>query len=124
MLKIKDFFSRRPHFVPAVIAAVMLLAALASWPYGYYKLLRWFVCAAGIFVAFTAYACEKPWALWAFVLIAMLFNPIAPVHLTRQIWSVLIVHAALGFLASIFVIWTKPSSTQTEKDQEHEALHP
>ena len=40
----KSFVSSRPHSVPAIIAAVMLLAALGKWPYDYYKLLRW-VCA-------------------------------------------------------------------------------
>ena len=102
----------------------MLFGALGRWPYDYYKLLRWVTCAAAVFVVVLAVVYEKHWIAWPFGVVELAFNPVAPIHLTREIWAFLNVGAALGFLASIFVIWTKPSSTQTEKDQEHEALHP
>lgn len=111
MLKIKDFFSRRPHFIPAVIAAVMLLAALARWPYGYYVLLRWVVCASAIFVLLIG-ALYKNEEVWPFAVVGVLFNPLVPIHLTREIWAVLDVGAAVVFLASI------PLLSVMKKDQE------
>ena len=36
----------------ALVAAVLLVGALRDgWPYGYFTLLRWVVCAAGVAVA-------------------------------------------------------------------------
>ena len=45
----------RPHLIPATIAALMLLAAVGDWPYGYYQLLRFIICAAGAYVAWLSY---------------------------------------------------------------------
>ena len=47
---------KRPHLIPAVIAAIMLLLALASWPCGYYQLLRFVVCGiAGYIVVLSIF---------------------------------------------------------------------
>jgi len=108
MTDAKQFISQRPHFIPAVIAAVVLLGALGRWPYGYYRILRWVTCAAAVVVAYYGYACEKPWGIWVFVFIAALFNPIFPVHLARQTWQVIDLAAATTFIAAAFTI-TKPT---------------
>jgi len=78
---------KRPHFVPCVIVAVMLFLALASWPYGYYQLLRIFVCGVSAYAAFLAYNCQRIWATWIFGFIAVLFNPLIPIHLSRELWE-------------------------------------
>lgn len=76
----------RPFLVLGVIASVVLLGALGSWPYGYYRFLRWVVCIAAVVMAFGAYARRMLWAVWLLGFIALLFNPLAPVHLTRDVW--------------------------------------
>ena len=68
--------------VPSIAAAVMLVGALLNWPYGYYVFLRWVVCLKAVFCAFSAYTIKKTWLAWAFVLVAVLFNPLVPIHLT------------------------------------------
>ena len=65
---------KRPHLIPAIIAAIMLLLALAPWPYGYYQLLRFVTCGVAVYVAFIAYRWQKMWAVWLFGFIAVLFN--------------------------------------------------
>ena len=53
-------------------------------------------------MAFTAYKQEKePWA-WSFGFAAILFNPLFPIHLSRNIWYFLDIIAGLFVIVSIF----------------------
>jgi hypothetical protein len=98
--------------IPAVIAALMLFAAVANLPYDYFILLRWIVtvCAAIIFYA----ALEKEDNTWMIIMgaIAILFNPIWPVHLTKTIWIPIDIAAGILFIISIFFI----KLNQTKKE--------
>ena len=100
----RQFVSQRQHCIPALIAAAMLFGALGRWPYSYYIVLRWVTCAAAVFVACRSHASEKPWGIWVFVFIAVLFNPIIPVHLARQAWQIIDLAAATTFIAAAFII--------------------
>ena len=108
MTDAKQFITQRQHFIPALIAACMLFGALGRWPYSYYTLLRWVTCIAAVFVAYCGYAYRKPWAIWAFIFIAALFNPILPVHLARQTWQIINLATATAFIAAAFTI-AKPT---------------
>jgi len=81
------------EFSPFVwaIPAAMLIIALAPLPYGYYTLLRIVVCGAAAFLAWQTYTLEGQITGWVVLLglIAALFNPIFPVHLTRDIWRII-----------------------------------
>ena len=75
--------------VAAIIAAIMLLLALASWPYGYYQLLRIVVCGTAGYGAYLALQADQhPW-LWILGAVAILFNPIFPIHFDRGVWRIL-----------------------------------
>lgn len=82
----------------------MLLGALAPWPYGYYQLLRFVVCPVSGYVAFLAYKWQKLWATWLFGIIAVLFNPIVPVHLSRELWQPVDLVCALLFAFIVFTL--------------------
>ncbi len=92
--------------IASVIAVAMLLLAIPSgvWPYGYYILLRWVVTGTALFVLWTAYELKKTSWLWVIGMVALLFNPIAPIHLDKETWVVLDLIVAGLFLASIFKI--------------------
>lgn len=87
-------------------SAVMLFLAIPSgiWPYGYYVLLRWVVAGTGVFAAYLAYNVGK--TLWAVVfgLVVLLFNPIIPIHLTKDIWVLIDLVVALIFFTALFSI--------------------
>jgi len=90
-----------------VLAAIMLLVALTSLPYGYYTVLRWVVTIIAAISAFDAYSKEKaPWA-WAFGGIMILFNPFVPIHLNRGIWTPIEIVTAMIFLTSIGAVKCK-----------------
>jgi hypothetical protein len=88
----------RPHLIPALAAAVLLLVALGEHPYGFYTFLRWAVTVAALVVAWESAA---QWATWVFVGIAILFNPIAPVYLDRETWRPIDVARAVIFVVSV-----------------------
>jgi hypothetical protein len=90
----------------SVIAIVMLLLAIPSglWAYGYYVILRWVVTIAALFVFWTAYELKKTEWLWIMGATALLFNPIAPIHIDKGTWVIIDFIAAGLFLISIFKI--------------------
>lgn len=85
-----------------IIAIVMLFWALADNPYGYYQILRWVIAGVTGYSAYLAYKQGKNTWTWIMAITAILFNPIAPIHLDRETWSVLDIIAAAIIFTSIF----------------------
>jgi hypothetical protein len=94
----------RPHLIPVLIVVLMLFVAVAPLPYIYYQFLRWIVCGIAVFVAVKAYQWGKEWATWLFAFVAVLFNPIVPIHLTKEIWMPIDLACALLFGLSILFL--------------------
>lgn len=89
-------------FVPAAL----LLVALAPLPYGYYILVRFVVCGAAAFLAwkhFDAMDRFNPWTL-ILAIMALLFNPLIPVHLSRELWAPIDLLTAITFGAHYYVV--------------------
>ncbi|MFC1594891.1 DUF6804 family protein [Patescibacteria group bacterium] len=86
----------------SIVAVAMLLLAIPSiWPYAYFQVLRWVVMGVAIFNAYLAYHSNiKTW-LWIMVVIAVLFNPIMPLYLGKDMWVVIDIITALLFFISI-----------------------
>ena len=89
-----------------VIPAGLLVFSLAPLPYGYYQFLRLVVTIAAGFIAFSRF--EDDETAWAFTFggICILFNPIFPIHMSRDFWVPVDVVVALIFLAN----WRKQTS--------------
>ena len=85
-----------------VTAVIVIWTASLRWPdYSYYMVLRamvFIVCGYGAFAAFKIK--DKAW-LWAFGILAILFNPIVPVHLTRPIWLPINLVTGIALLISL-----------------------
>jgi hypothetical protein len=82
--------------IAKLIAAGMLLAALGRRPFDYYTLLRWITCGVAAFTAYQAFEIKKTGWLFVFVIVAIVLNPVAPLHLKRGTWE--FVDAAAGAL--------------------------
>jgi outer membrane protein assembly factor BamB len=89
--------------LPLVFAALMLFVGIGSWPYQYYVALRIVVFAVSVYSTFLAYYYRKNFAVLPFVVIAVLFNPLFPISLSRNLWLVLDIVSGLLFLSSIFI---------------------
>ena len=71
--------------IPAIL---LVLAPIFSFPYGFYTLLRLVISVTSAFIIFYSFKGSKGIneisIIFSFILI--LYNPIFPVYLTREIW--------------------------------------
>ena len=67
------------------VAGILCVVAVLPLPYGFYTFLRLVVSVAGIFAAIELKREEN--FLWVlFGGIVLLFNPLIPVYLSRELW--------------------------------------
>lgn len=78
----------------------MLLLALGSWEYGFYQVLRVVVTVCATYLVF--YMFDKKQSGWgvAFVILAILFNPIYPIYFEKSTWQFIDIIAAILFFTS------------------------
>ena len=89
---------------PFVVAIVFVVLAIPPiWPYGYYMLLRLVVCGVAVYGAVQAHNQDREGWTWLLGGMAVLFNPLIPVHLGKEAWVLidLISAVLLGVAASI-----------------------
>ena len=88
-------------FIITIIALVVGSFKIRS--YEFYILLRLLVCGVAVYGAIQAHSQERTG--WACLLggVAVLFNPLIPIHLTKSVWVVLDLATAglLGVVAFI-----------------------
>ena len=95
-----------------VVAAGLLLAAAAPWPYDYFTLMRFVVClvtARGAYLSYerartastVAWRTKQQRWMWAFGVTAVLFNPFLPVHLDRATWMFIDIGVALVLILDV-----------------------
>ena len=81
----------RSSLHPAVwlVPTALLLLALLPFPYGFYTVLRLVVCSTAVLLTYDEYRLCGRVSGWAIVLagFVLLFNPLIPIHLTREIWA-------------------------------------
>lgn len=83
----------------------LFFAQMDGLPYGYFTLMRFVVTAVSLYLVYNIYQENKEslW-IWAFGLIAVLFNPIIPVFLERSQWKIIDLIVGMFFVISIFLI--------------------
>lgn len=98
---------------PAVISITLLLIAIPEGlPYGYYIFLRWVIVATSSYIAWASYESEKISWTWVFGVIAILFNPIIPINLNKELWVVIDMIVAILFFVGAIAI--KPKKEKAE----------
>jgi hypothetical protein len=97
----------RPRTVfPLAIAAVALMLAILPWPYAYYQLLRLGVTAVSVYYAWESHQVGYHKSVWFFGAVALIFNPLVPVYLDRDLWAVIDIAlgGTFGVYATILVL--------------------
>lgn len=84
-----------------IIMAVLLLVCLAPMPYGYYQLVRFIAMVSFAYLAYDYNKLNKVGVSYAFVALALLFQPFLKVALGRLVWNVVDVIVAT-FLILLF----------------------
>ena len=87
-----------------LIPAGMLFAAVLHLPYGFYTLLRLVVCACAGVVAYQAWPRQVLWSV-VFGVVALLFNPLIQVRLSREEWAP--IDIGVGALFVVHGLWTQ-----------------
>jgi len=87
-----------------IISVILLLVCCMDLHVGYgiYQILRWVVSITGIVLAIDNYK-KVQWKFVACCIITVLFNPIAPIYLTKEIWVSIDICTAIAFLCAIFL---------------------
>lgn len=89
----KDYF----WLAPIIVMAIGFL----PMPYGYYFLSRLVVCVCALFFASGLHKNNETLTVWVFGGIAVLYNPIIPIHLgEKSIWIVVNIITAFLFLTN------------------------
>jgi len=70
-----------------LITIAMLFWALADNPFVYYQILRWLVCIVAGTLALQAYKQKNVLWAWMLAIMVVLFNPIDPTVLSREVWQ-------------------------------------
>ena len=83
-----------------LIAGIALFIGLFKMPYGYYQLLRWFICGVGAYGAYLSYQENKTGWAWILGIIALVFNPFLKFYFTKETW--VIIDLVAGILFCIF----------------------
>ncbi|AKD54860.1 DUF6804 family protein [Spirosoma radiotolerans] len=91
-------------------AVLLFLATLAtlSLPYGFYTFLRIVVCGLAFYVAIQTR--DSIVALISLLVVAILFNPLVPIHLPQPTWRIIDLATAAAFIRLAF----KPARTQNQ----------
>jgi hypothetical protein len=69
-----------------VLSCAMLMIAPFDLPYAFYQLLRWLTCLTCIDQAYKYSSSKLQYLTPTFSLIAILYNPLAPITLEKEVW--------------------------------------
>ena len=89
-----------PKPVIYICAAMLFVAALPVPVYGYYVLLRIVVTAVFGYAAYIAFSRDENLLPWLYGLVAVVFNPVIPVYLPKEVWVPIDIAAGLFLLVS------------------------
>lgn len=84
-----------------IICSILLLIALFNNPYGYYQILKWVITISSAYIANYYFKNNNKKYGWIFVSIAILYNPILPIHLIRSTWEIVNIITAIVFAYSL-----------------------
>lgn len=86
-----------PRWV-VLCAVTLCFAAVADLPYGFYRLLRWIVCAVSIGLVVESYRRSQMTWVWIFGIVALVFNPFIRMTFEKDVWRILDVAAGISLL--------------------------
>jgi len=78
------------------VAAALIGLAILPLPYGYYTFLRLAVTGISAYLAYLQKE-NKDKSFYLLIAIAILFNPLIPIHLPREVWIPIDIILAIYF---------------------------
>ena len=87
-----------------ILAALLLLIGVLAMPYGYYTFLRLLVTVVAVINIYYSYQNKSYAALIIGIIIALLFNPVIPVYLQKDVWMVLDIFTSLALILNVVLL--------------------
>lgn len=81
-----------------LVPTILLIVSLAPLPYGYYQFLRLAVSISAGVIVYSNFNEGRPLWTCMFGIICILFNPIFPIHLSRELWIPIDIATAAIFI--------------------------
>jgi len=104
-----------------IISAIFLLSALLEGcAYGFFTLLRWVVFGSSVYLTWLAHKYEVGDWRWIFGFVALLFNPIIPVYLYRELWVIIDFLVAVFLIISVFAFKLPEESENESQTNNHD----
>jgi Family of unknown function (DUF6804) len=86
----------------SIAIGVLFLAIVGSLPYGFFNLLRLVLFGTTVYLSWLAYKINKQGWIWSFGFVALIFNPLVPIHLGRDLWVVVDLLVGVFLFVSLF----------------------
>jgi len=83
------------------LTAALLFIAIFGLPYGYYTFLRLAVTGMSLYAAFGLLE-KGSINFWVMLFIALLFNPLIPINLSKDIWILINIIAGSYFTVTAY----------------------
>lgn len=102
---------------PLYLSCVLLLLAIAPLPYGYYQFLRIAITIVAGILAYNSFLAKQKTWFYLFIPIVILYNPILPFHLDKEIWLPINLLTFIVFLVYIFFKKDEKKSSQNSQNK-------
>jgi hypothetical protein len=108
---------KRPPYCLPVLSRFLRLSTHAWWPYSFYVFLRIIVCLIAISSAAIAVKMNRITWAWIMTGVAIVFNPVLPLHMHRSDWKIFNLISA-----AIFVVWIVLASLGKPKPSQNSSV--
>jgi uncharacterized protein DUF6804 len=97
-----------------LVPPIVLVIATARLPYGYYTFARIVTCGIATLIAVAGFFERPAVQAWSvlLILVAVLFNPVVPIHLNRSTWFYLDLITTAVFVAHLFLVRERADETE------------
>lgn len=85
-----------------ITLAGLFFLCLLDMPYGYYQLVRFLAMCGFAYLALFSNKSGNQNAMFIYIALAMLFQPIIKISLGREFWNIIDVLVGIGLLLSIY----------------------
>jgi hypothetical protein len=97
-----------------IAAIVLVLGAISAsfslipnMPYFYYQLMNWAVAGSALMIVWQALKRHEALLMWMFAIVAVIFNPLAPIYLNSLSWQIADIVTVLLLISSFIVMKDK-----------------
>jgi hypothetical protein len=94
--------SKNKNIATIISITFLIIAMLEGLPYGFFQLLRLILFGSSAYLGWLSYVSKKFFWTWSFVIIGVVFNPILPLYLDRNLWRIIDLFVATFLIVSIF----------------------